>query len=371
MGDALRLTGLTGGMPHGIVLDVRLVSVRGRPTVHKGASTAMIARCPHPTIRRPYGARAHVPAGAARPPVGELLAGRYRVAELAGHGATGGVWRAEDELLDRDVAVKRLPHRQPQGMAEARIAARVRHPSVAAVHDLIEHDESSWMVMDYYPGGTLATLLRDRHRLPPPVIAALGLQLVTALDAVHAAGIVHCDVKPTNLLLGADGRLVLVDFGIAEAGDAGPVNPARDQGFVVGSPAYMAPELVRGETAGPAADVWSLGATLYAAVEGRPPFGGDAADILVAVLNDPPPPPRRAGPLAPLLDRLLVKDPAGRPSHDAIRAALADVSPRAPATLSPTRGAGDLATVGSARPVTDRAGADAEPTLQMSPPRGS
>jgi serine/threonine protein kinase len=197
---------------------------------------------------------------------------------------------------------------------------------VAAVHDLIEHDGSSWMVMDYYPGGTLAALLRDRRRLPPPVIAALGLQLATALDAVHAAGIVHCDVKPANLLLGADGRLVLVDFGIAETGPGGPIHPARDQGFVVGSPAYMAPELVRGETARPAADVWSLGATLYAGVEGRPPYGGDAAEILAAVLNDPPPPARRAGPLAPLLDRLLAKDPAERPSHGAIRAALADAS---------------------------------------------
>ena len=286
----------------------------------------MTARCPHPTVRSRPGARARVQAGAPGPPVGELLAGRYRVAELAGRGATGGVWRAEDELLDRDVAVKRLPRRQRHGMTEARIAARVRHPSVAAVHDLIEHDGSSWMVMDYYPGGTLAALLRDRRRLPPPVIAALGLQLATALDAVHAVGIVHCDVKPANLLLGADGRLVLVDFGIAETGPGGPIHPARDQGFVVGSPAYMAPELVRGETARPAADVWSLGATLYAGVEGRPPYGGDAAEILAAVLNDPPPPARRAGPLAPLLDRLLAKDPAERPSHGAIRAALADVS---------------------------------------------
>jgi eukaryotic-like serine/threonine-protein kinase len=298
----------------------------------------MTARCPHPTIRSPRGARARVPAGTERSPVGELLAGRYRVAELAGHGATGGVWRAEDELLDRDVAIKRIPHRQPQGLTEARIAARVRHPSVAAVHDLIEHDGSSWMVMDYYPGGTLAALLRERSRLPLPVIAALGLQLVTALDAVHAAGIVHCDVKPANLVLGADGRLVLVDFGIAEAGEDGPVNPVRDRGFVVGSPAYMAPELVRGETARPAADVWSLGATLYAGVEGRPPFAGDAAEILVAVLNDPPPPARRAGPLAPLLDRLLAKDPDERPAHDAIRAALADVcrpaGPRDPAELA-------------------------------------
>jgi len=297
----------------------------------------MTAACPHPTIRQPRGTRARVPVRAARSPVGELLAGRYRVAELVGHGATGGVWRAEDELLHRAVAVKRLPDRRPEGLAEARMAARVRHPSVVTVHDLIEHDGSSWMVMDYYPGGTLAALLQEQSRLPPPVIAALGLQLVTALDAVHAAGIVHCDVKPANLLLGADGRLVLVDFGIAEAGDSGPVNPVRDEGFVVGSPAYMAPELVRGETASPAADVWSLGATLYAGVEGRPPYAGDAVEILAAVLNDPPPPARRAGRLAPLLDRLLAKDPAERPAHAAIRTALADVS-LAPAAAVAARG---------------------------------
>jgi serine/threonine protein kinase len=307
-----------------------------------------------------------VPVRAARLPVGQLLAGRYRVAELAGAGASGGVWRAEDELLGRDVAVKRLPRRRSQGITEARIAARVRHPSVAAVHDVIEHEGSSWMVMDYYPGGTLSELLRDGDRLPPPVIAALGLQLVAALAAVHAAGIVHCDVKPANLLLGADGRLVLVDFGIAEATDVGAVTPVRDQGFVVGSPAYMAPELVRGETARPPADVWSLGATLYAAVEGRPPFDGDTAETLVAVLNDPPPPPRRAGPLAPLLDRLLAKDPAERPCHDAIRTALADVSPAAPAALPGTHSAGTSTAVGSTR-----ATVDPEPTRPMVPRPGS
>ena len=179
----------------------------------------MTARCPHPTVRSRPGARARVRTGAPGPPVGELLAGRYRVAELAGRGATGGVWRAEDELLDRDVAVKRLPRRRPHGMTEARIAARVRHPSVAAVHDLIEHDGWSWMVMDYYPGGTLAALLRDRRRLPPPVIAALGRQLATALDAVHAAGIVHCDVKPASH--GAI-RAALADASLPGRGDGPP-----------------------------------------------------------------------------------------------------------------------------------------------------
>ena len=157
------------------------------------------------------------------------------------------------------------------------------------------------------------------------MVAALGLQLLAALRAVHAAGVVHCDVKPSNLLLGEDGRLVLIDFGIAEAVGGDPTHPARRNGDVVGSPAYMAPELVRGEVPRPPADLWSFGATLYAAVEGRPPFpDGDAASTLAAVLLEPPAPARLAGRLEPLLARLLVKEPAARPSHDAIRAALTD-----------------------------------------------
>ena len=311
----------------------------------------MVAQCPHPTIRAPRGARSRLSPPVALRPAGELLAGRYRIVELAGHGATGGVWRAEDELLSRDVAVKQLPHR----MTEARIAARVRHPGVAAVHDLVEHRGASWMVMDYYPGGTLAGLLQQRRRLPAPVVAALGLQLVAALAAVHAAGVVHCDIKPTNLLLGEDGRLVLVDFGIAECARHGTVEPAREEGFVVGSPAYMAPELIRGEDAGPAADLWSLGATLYAAVEGRPPFRGvDAPDTLVQVLHDPPATPCHAGRLAPLLDRLLAKDPSARPSPDEVRAELTDVCEATPGGFTVA--------------VTPPDWVDAEPTQEL--PRG-
>jgi serine/threonine protein kinase len=350
MAAGLRLTGQTDP-----VEPVTLAGVPVEPalTVHRGASISMVSPCPHPTIRRPSRGQAPVRSRAAGGPVGELLAGRYRIAELAGRGMTGRVWRARDELLARDVAVKQLSCRQPERMTEARIAARVRHPGVAAVHDVVEHRGSSWMVMDYYPGGTLAALLRHGRRLPPPLTAALGLQLAAALEAVHAAGIVHCDVKPANLLLGGDGRLVLVDFGIAEGSEVGPVDPGRAEGFVVGSPPYLAPELVRGEPAGPAADLWSLGATLYVAVEGRPAFGGDgAAETLAAVLNDPPPAPCRAGPLGPLLARLLAKDPADRPSHRAIRDALAELSAGAP-----------VITAGS-HPA-DRAGADADPTRYL------
>ena len=236
------------------------------------------------------------------------------------------------------MAVKQFRGRRPHAVVEARIAASVRHPHVVAVHDVVEHGGSSWLVMDYHSGATLATLLRGGRNLPPPVVAALGQQLLAALQAVHAAGVVHCDVKPANLLLG-DGHLVLTDFGIAESGGT-PAHPARRNGYIIGSPTYMAPELVRGEAPRPAADLWSLGATLQAAVEGRPPFPqGDVAPTLAAVLHDPPSPARRAGRLQPLLSRLLVKDPRERPSHETIQALLTDAYPARPTPVLPTHDA--------------------------------
>jgi eukaryotic-like serine/threonine-protein kinase len=260
------------------------------------------------------------------------LGGRYRLTELLGCGATAMVWRAHDDVLDRDVAVKQFGERHSHSLVEARLAARVRHPNVAAVHDFVQQDDSSWLVMDYHGGTTLAALLRERRGLPPSVVAALGQQLLAALRAVHAAGVVHCDVKPANLLLGADGRLVLIDFGIAETMGADPVHPARCKGDLVGSPAYMAPELVRGDAPRPAADLWSLGATLYAAVEGRLPFDHrDAVPTLAAVLHDPPASAVQAGRLQPLLARLLVKDPLRRPDHDDVEAMFADAYPTRPA----------------------------------------
>ena len=282
----------------------------------------MARPCEHPTIRA-HGPvpRVHTDVRAGDPHAGQLLAGRYRLTELVARGATGRVWRAYDEVLTRQVAVKQLGHQHSWGLTEARIAARVRHPNVAAVHDAFEHDGSGWLVMDYHGDGTLDDLLGRRRRLPPPVVAALGLQLLAALAAVHDAGVVHCDVKPANLLLGADGRLVLADFGIAETDDSG--HPAREDGDIVGSPAYIAPEVVRGETPRPPADLWSLAATLYAAVEGRPPFeAADGGSTLVAVLLAAPAPTRFADRLGPLLYALLVKEPDRRPGHDAIHAAL-------------------------------------------------
>ena len=188
----------------------------------------MARPCQHPTLRAcgPVpGVHADVSAGS--PHAGQLLAGRYRLTELVARGATGRVWRAYDEVLARQVAVKQLAHEHSWGLAEARIAARVRHPNVAAVHDAFEHDRFGWLVMDYHGDGTLDDLLGRRRRLPPPVVAALGLQLLAALTAVHDAGVVHCDVKPANLLLGADGRLVLADFGIAETDDSATPRPGE------------------------------------------------------------------------------------------------------------------------------------------------
>jgi serine/threonine protein kinase len=288
----------------------------------------MIRLCQDPTITAhhppPRASGGRVRPG--HPRAGQLLAGRYRLRQPVARGASGAVWRAYDELLGREVAAKQLADRHSRGLVEARIAARVRHPSVATVHDATRHEDSDWLVMDYHRGGTLGDLLDRRRRLPPPVVAALGLQLVAALTAVHAAGVVHCDVKPQNLLLGEDGRLILIDFGVAEI--AGNSHPARESGEIVGSPAYIAPELLRGEAPRPPADLWSLAATVYTAVEGHPPFsGGQTGSTLAAVLLAAPAPPRFADRLAPLLSALLVKEPARRPSHEAIHAALTGAYP--------------------------------------------
>jgi serine/threonine protein kinase len=286
--------------------------------------------CQHPSVLRRSGrSRSRETGRPADPSALPLLAGRYRLAGLAGRGATASVWRARDELLDRHVAVKQFHKWHPHDVVEARIAARVRHPNVVAVHDMVQHEGSCWLVMDH-GGTTLATLIRGGRKLPPPVVAALGQQLLAALRAVHAAGVVHCDVKPANLLVGADGHLVLIDFGIAET-DGNPAHPGRRNGYIIGSPTYMAPELIRGEAPRAPVDLWSLGATLYAAVEGRPPFPQrDPIPTLAAVLHDPPSPTRLAGPLQPLLAQLLVKDPQERACHAAIHALLTDASrPRA------------------------------------------
>ncbi|MFI9557217.1 serine/threonine-protein kinase [Nonomuraea endophytica] len=251
-----------------------------------------------------------------------LLAGRYRLLSQLGQGGMGIVWLAMDELLRQEVAVKevRLPPdldaaaRAELGertLREARAAARLRsHPAIVTVHDVVLDGGRPWIVMELVRGRSLDRALREHGPLPPRQVAAIGARVLEALAAAHASGILHRDVKPANVMLTDDGRVLLTDFGIASvAGDS----VLTQTGLLTGSPGYIAPERLRGEADGPLADLWSLGATLFAAVEGTAPFARqNPAASMAAVLMQEPPPARRAGPLAPVLAALLEKEPARR-----------------------------------------------------------
>ncbi|MCQ0019514.1 serine/threonine-protein kinase [Actinomadura madurae] len=207
------------------------------------------------------------------------IAGRYELVEVLGRGGMGAVWRALDRTLDREVAIKEMS--PPQGLddeqvervhartfREARSAARLDHPRIVTVYDVVEEDGRPWIVMQLVRAEGLDKAIAREGRLPPDRVASIGLDLLDALGAAHSAGVVHRDVKPGNVLL-PDGRAVLTDFGIATvAGD----ETLTQAGAIVGSPAYLAPEQARYQKATPASDLWSLGGTLYAAVEGRPPY---------------------------------------------------------------------------------------------------
>ncbi|WP_268961490.1 serine/threonine-protein kinase [Nonomuraea cypriaca] len=250
-----------------------------------------------------------------------LVGGRYRLLRTIGQGGMGTVWQAHDEVLGRDVAVKEvLPSRdlsEPEReefavrtFREARAAGRVAHPGVAAVYDVLEERGHPWIVMQLVHSRTLGELIRDDGPMPPMAAANVGLQLLEALRAAHAAGVLHRDVKPDNVLLTRDGRAVLTDFGIATTEDEDPVTRT---GVLIGTPAFMAPERAAGGGARPASDLWSLGVTLYMAVEGHSPFHRDnALATLGAVMHAEPEPLARAGVLAPVLLGLLRKNPAER-----------------------------------------------------------
>ncbi|WP_170223374.1 serine/threonine-protein kinase [Nonomuraea turkmeniaca] len=267
---------------------------------------------------------------------GCLLAGRYRLKEELGHGGMGRVWRGHDELLDRPVAVKEVTlDQRPQGeretlmgrtMSEARLAARLSHPNIATVYDVVVADERPWIVLQLVSAPTLADVLAERGPLPPATVARIGLQILAALQTAHAAGIVHRDVKPANILLDAGGRhAVLTDFGLAISLEQ-PVSHT-EAGIVVGTPAFIAPERARGGPPTPQTDLWSLGVTLYIAVEGRHPFDeGCSMATLSAVLTADPAPFKRAGSLAPLIIGLLAKDPGRRTSIEETRRQLHRVS---------------------------------------------
>ncbi|QKV94401.1 protein kinase [Streptomyces sp. NA02950] len=275
---------------------------------------------------------------------GRLIAGRYRLVEKVGRGGMGTVWRSEDELLGRQVAVKQLHvsmHLSDDELTtlhertrrEARSAARITHPNVVVVHDVVDHEGLPCIVMEYVPSTTLADLLKDGGTISPVDAARIGRGMIAALRAAHAAGVLHRDVKPGNVLLGPEGRVVLTDFGIAMATGTSTLTKT---GEVVGSIDYIAPERVRGRTPGPASDLWALGATLYQAVEGRAPFRkATAIETGYAIAVDPLDPPTQAGPLTALIEALLAKDPEQRPSAEDTERALRVPASEADTTALP------------------------------------
>jgi serine/threonine protein kinase/Tol biopolymer transport system component len=264
---------------------------------------------------------------------GQLIARQYRLVEEIGRGGFGVVWRARDEHLHRDVAAKELflpPHlddeqRQEQrerSLREARSAARLTHRGVVTVYAVIEHDDRPWIIMELIDGRSLASLVRSSGPQSPRRVAEIGLEVLRALQAAHLSGVVHRDVKPGNILI-SDHRVVLTDFGIAMI--EGDTNLTQS-GFIMGAPAYTAPERARGELAVAASDLWSLGASLYYAVEGRRPFAGaNAQAVFHSILTNDPAPLRRAGPLTPLIHGLLCKDLAERLTAEAATELLGDV----------------------------------------------
>ncbi len=272
---------------------------------------------------------------------GDLVAGRYRLLEPVGSGAMGAVWRGLDTELDRIVALKRAHHAESADderiRREARIAAGVHHPGVVTLFDAIRDGANRWLVMEYVPSDSLAQVLAARGPLPAAEVARIGAALAGALEAVHAAGIVHRDIKPANVLIGEDGTVKLTDFGVSRG--TWSEQTLTSSAMIIGTPAYLAPEVARGDAPTAASDLFGLGAVLFAAVEGAPPYG--TADNPLAAL-------RRAGagqvaafdlagPLVPILRALLDLEPANRPTAGTARALLQSMDSADGATTAPTR----------------------------------
>ncbi|MFN2478492.1 MAG: serine/threonine-protein kinase [Pseudonocardiaceae bacterium] len=274
----------------------------------------------------------------------QLIAGHYRVFDRIGVGGMGVVWRAMDERLQRLVAVKQLlvqPNLSPRAtddararaLREARIAARLHHPNAIVIYDVAEHEGEPCLVMEYLPSRSLAAVLAESGCLPVPEVASIGMQIASALAAAHAAQIVHRDVKPGNILITGDGTAKITDFGVSRA--AGDVTVTQT-GMMAGTPAYLAPEVARGQVPTPASDVFSLGATLYASVEGCSPFGDtdNPLALLHAVAGGQVRPPWQAGALSAVLMRLLAADPAQRPDMHRASQELAAVRTSRPGSTS-------------------------------------
>ncbi len=315
-------------------------------------------------------------------PDSRLVAGRYRLDRQVGAGAMGVVWRAHDERLDRTVALKELLMQpgladgdaetaRARAMREGRIAARLQHPHAISVYDVaLDHGTGAgdqmvpWLVMEYLPSRSLATVLAEQGPLEPHEVARIGWQVAAALAAAHQAGIVHRDVKPGNVLLGQDGTVKITDFGISRASWDTTVTRT---GVLAGTPAYFAPEVARGEQPGAASDVFSLGSMLYVAVEGEPPFGLDdnTLALLRTVAEGRVRPLHRAGPLSTVLMQLLADDPAARPSMPDVVTALRAIAAHG------TAPAADLPLFSSpaARAAGPRSAAPAPTTVGLPPSR--
>ncbi|MEU7848108.1 protein kinase [Micromonospora parva] len=288
----------------------------------------------------------------------QLIADRYRLVRPLGQGGMGRVWQARDEMLQRDVAIKELVappglrdderrEMRERSMREARAVARLGHPNVVRVFDVLHSGGDPWIVMELVPSRSLQQVLEAEGSMPADRAARIGLGILGALRAAHRAGVLHRDVKPANVLLADDGTVVLTDFGLATL----PGDPRMTQtGMVLGSPAFLAPERATDGEVGPAADLWSLGATLYAAVEGRTPYHRSSPlATLAALATEPPPPARRAGRLTPLLDGLLRREPGQRISaEEADRLLRQAATPDVPATEVSGAGGGPLTRITTA-----------------------
>ncbi|MEV4472720.1 serine/threonine-protein kinase [Nonomuraea sp. NPDC049504] len=278
------------------------------------------------------------------------LAGRYSLLRPLGAGGMGKVWLARDEMLERDVAVKELT--LPEGMPdkerseavtravrEAQATARLRHPGIVALHDVVVEQDRPWLVMELLRGRTLGDTVRDFGPMPPDYAARVGADVLEALMVAHAQGLQHRDVKPGNVFLTESGRVVLTDFGIArQEGQA----TLTEQGLMIGSPGFIAPERLEGHPGGPASDLWSLGATLYVALTGAPAYSGSMADRVRATLTQPV--PVAPGPLGPVVAAMMAQHPGARPDPRLVVDALRQVAAGLPAPKLP---AGEVATAPS------------------------
>jgi hypothetical protein len=311
---------------------------------------------------------------------GRLIAGRYRLVHRIAVGGMGVVWEGWDELLARQVAVKQLLTQPGLSEAdallarnrvirEARITARLHHPHAVTIYDVVDDGDSPCLIMQFVPSDSLNTVLRDQGTLPPSRVGRIGADLASALRAAHEVGIVHRDVKPGNVLISGDGSAKLTDFGISHA--VGDVT-LTSTGMVSGTPAYLAPEVARGGESGFAADVFSLGATMYASLEGTPPFGLDANPMAVLhrVASGRLIPPQRSGPLTPLLLAMMAPDPADRPTMSEVTRSLTlpqitAPPPAARSAAGPAVGLGVLGVGPGVGPTSDRVAAR---TLPVSRP---